>query len=168
MELIWLFHRQISHIQQAENQIHNLPPTYHLFFLYSPLGWYCYHSAFIQIFSSPISFKPIFTAMSITKSDNIGSFSKNPFPQSISCHKPYYCFILPQGYKVPVSSDTIQVLCDQNMINKYPSIFQYFLHFKLIYLSIYHLSIHPSIHLSETIYGSHYIWVCFMPLYLNI
>lgn len=79
--------------------------------------------------------------------------------------KPYYCFILPQGYKVPVSSATIQVLCDQSMINKYPSIF-HFLHFKFIYLSI-HPSIQPSIHLSETIYGSHCIWVCFMPLYLN-
>ena len=79
MELIWFFHRQISHIQQAQNQIHNLPPTYHLCFLYVPLGWYCYHSAFIQIFSFPISLKLIFTAISITKFDNIIFFSKNPF-----------------------------------------------------------------------------------------
>ena len=95
MELIWFFHRQISHIQQAQNQIHNLPPTYHLCFLYLPLGWYCYHSAFIQIFSFPISLKLIFQPYQLLRLITLSSFLKIHFLSLYPCCNPYYCFILP-------------------------------------------------------------------------
>lgn len=70
---------QIPHIEQVQNQIHNLPPTYHLFLLYSPLVRRWYHSTFINILSLTISFTSTIMAITITTFNNSSQFSKNPF-----------------------------------------------------------------------------------------
>lgn len=118
--------------------MHNLPPTYHLFFLHSPPGRYCYYSAFIQIFSVPISFKSILTAISISKFDNISSFSKNPFPWSICVFLnpiivSYYLKDIKSQFPVPLSKFFVIRVWSTNTLQ-----------FSIFYIS--NSSIYPSIH----------------------